>query len=237
VLWGRSGPFRKRALAFRMHFFSLALTRGPGGEAEMNTRLVLAPLAFASIIALSGCADTERSWAYPYRYRFEEPTMTPRMSETYRTPHECEDARMKHHFTESLDRCTPQPPITVYPIEWQTSFHFTSQEPNGPVLRNGGTVITQTWRDCRTMRRFVLRMMAEVRQDIEQKGGPVSRTDNSMTVESSEGRVTIRGSECRPIYIADRDEFTPLRMTEMGILARHSMADERARDAQSQTGR
>jgi hypothetical protein len=195
----------------------------------MTRRVIGWIFALAGVMLLSGCADTERSWAYSYRYSFDAPTVTPRLSRTYHTMGACEEAQRKD--SRAVDRCLPQPPITVYPIEWQMVITFASQERGQPLARDRMTLIMQTWRDCRTVRReYWGSMRAGLIASAERAGGRVTATRARITAGGritidggGEGWATVAATTCRPVYIGDRRAYTPLHATDLGILTRSPM--------------
>ena len=166
-------------------------------------RLVAAGL-FVSLLFLSGCSDTERSWAYKYRYTHEEPTVTSRVSLHYRTREECEEEKAKaSRYQAAVDRCVLQAAIALGWIEWETVLEVKAQETNKPLEQERLVFITQSYRDCR-----------KVRQGLETELGKAFVAGTGVTGGVSAGA-------CKPIYIANRDEFTPLQVSGFeGILVR-----------------
>ena len=165
-----------------------------------------------SLIFVSGCSDTERSWAYKYRFKFEEQTATPRMSPAYRTKEECESQMAEYgSFRVTIDRCVLQPPISLGWFEWETSVEIKVQAPKEPIHQEILSVITQTFGDCRKVR-------GEMLAGLEREMLPRS---------PAEVVATISASSCRPIYIRNRDEFTPLQVSEFeGVLVRGRVANK-----------
>ena len=163
-----------------------------------------------SLLFMSGCSDTERSWAYKYRFKFDEPSVTPRVSTAYRTKEEC-DSHMAEYgaFRVALDRCVLQAPISIGWIEWETSVESKVQGPKEPIQRETLSVITQTFGDCRKVRR---EMLAGLEKEMIPRA-------------PAEVGATISAGFCRPIYIRNRDEFTPLQVSEFeGVLVRGRVA-------------
>ena len=108
---------------------------------------------FVSLFFLGRCSDTERSWAYTYRYKFEEPTVTPRVSTYHRTKEECKTQLVEFsRFQVALDRCVLQPPISLGWIEWETSIEIKAQAPKEPISQERMSFITQNFSDCRKVR-------------------------------------------------------------------------------------
>jgi hypothetical protein len=164
----------------------------------------------ACLFVLSGCSDTERSWAYKYRYKFEEPTVTPRLSTHYRTKEECEKQMAEFSsFQVALDRCVLQPPISLGWIEWESSIDLRVRAPNEPTQEERFTFITQTLSDCRKLRSGMLTGLQR----------------NMMPKAPANVTPKISAASCRPIYIGNRDEYTPLQVSDFeGILVRSKAA-------------
>lgn len=176
-----------------------------------SARCVVASLVL--LLVLGGCSgDTERSWAYPYRYTWEEPTVTQRVSKHYRTKEECERQRAEFsRFQMALDRCVLQPPISLGWIEWEVSIVFKVQAANEPSQQSDVTFIAQTLSDCRKLRDGVT---AGLQKEMQSHAAP------GVAVTVSEG-------SCKPVYIGRREEFTPLQVSDFeGILVRTRVAKE-----------
>ena len=163
-----------------------------------------------SLLFVSGCSDTERSWAYKYRFKFDEPTVTPRTSAAYRTKEECESQMAEYGtFRLALDRCVLQAPISIGWIEWETAVETKVQTPKEPIQRETLSVITQTFGDCRKVRRDILTGLKK----------------EMIPQAPAEVVATISAGFCWPIYIRNRDEFTPLQVSEFeGVLVRGRVA-------------
>jgi hypothetical protein len=186
--------------------------------------------ALAGLVFLSGCADTERSWAYPYRHRYDEPTTTPLLSRPYRSKDACEHARTYDIglYRVPLDRCVLQPPITVGWIEWEFSVGFKTEKDGKITDYRKARPITQSWRDCRKLGDALLATFAGSDEEAVKpsEGITVSTAPGRVTITAEGESVTVTTSACRPIYIAHREAFTPLSATEFeGILARHRIKD------------
>lgn len=156
-----------------------------------------------SLLFLNGCSDTERSWAYRYRYTWDEPTVTPRVSMSYRTQEECATQMVEYsRFHVALDRCVLQPPISLGWIEWEASINIKVQAPNELIPEQRVSLIAQTFGDCRKVREGLLTGLQKMPTP-----APVS--------------ATISADYCRPVYIANRDEYTPLQVSDFdGVLVR-----------------
>lgn len=159
------------------------------------------------LLFLTGCSDTERSWAYKYRYTWDDATVTPRASTSYRTKEECETQMAEYsRFHVALDRCVLQPPISLGWIEWEASIDVKVQAPNEPIQEQRVSLITQTFGDCRKVRQGLVTGLQKMPAP-----APVS--------------ATISAGYCKPVYIANRDEYTPLQVSDFeGVLVRSRVA-------------
>jgi hypothetical protein len=158
-----------------------------------------------SLLFLSGCSsDTERSWAYKYRFTHEDATVSPRMSPYYRARDECEKERLDaSRYQTALDRCVLQPAIALGWVEWETVMDVKAQESNKPPEQERLSFITQSYGDCRKVRQGV---EAELRKSLATMPGVTA---------------SVVTSACKPIYIANRDDFTPLQVSDFeGTLIR-----------------